>query len=393
MWSEPHRDASVGLQLRIDGTRVDVAADAAADLVWLAEFLGPAFDIGASDTGSADQRVRLTVSADAYARLSEARGRAPRDEIEGLGYDGRFSRHRYFADDEGRTWAHDERWHLFFGVDAGARSVVIVARCHDDHARVGLMRVVRELATAALTNRKRLPVHGAAFEMDGRAVLICGPKRAGKTTLLVHALRGGGAFLSNDRLFVDTAGPPHAQAMPTVVMLRNGTFDQHPGLEAALADRTFDRARTIAECAPGSVRSEPHTSAGYRRPGISPAQFCRLMGAPMRAHAPVGMVLFSRIDPTVAGLVIEPLDARTARSLMERSLLKPSRPTRHSPLFAPDLAGAPVDPGEETERCRRLVEAVPVRSCRLGPNAYRGNLLEALRRREGRQGQHGLAWQ
>jgi len=382
MSPEPDRNGTAGLTLGIEGARIDVATDDAADHVWLAEFLAPAFDAGAPDAVPADRRVSLTVSAARYAELCATLDRAPRDEIDGLGYDGSFSRHRCFTDEQGRTWAHDERWLLFFGVDASARSVHVIARDRDDHARLGLMRVVRELATAALTSRGRLPVHCAAFELDGRAVLICGPRRAGKSTLLVHALQSGGAFLSNDRVFVDTAGPPRAQPMPTIVMLRQGTLDHHAGLAAAFKQARFDRSLTLAESAPGVPRPEPRVMTGGKPLGISPAQLCRLTDAPMRGRAPIGLLLFPTIDPAVEGLVIEPLDPRTARSLLERSLMKPCHPTRHSPLFAPHLSGAPLDPGLETARCQRLVGAVPARTCRLGPDAYRGNLLEALRRSE-----------
>jgi hypothetical protein len=99
----------------------------------------------------------------------------------------------------------------------------------------------------------------------------------------------------------------------------------------------------------------------------------------MRAATPVGMVLFPTVDPDVGGLVIEPLDTRAARALMARSLMKPSHPTRYSPLFGPEFADERIAPDLEADRCRRLVEAVPVSRCRLGPDAYGGNLLQALR--------------
>ncbi|MHC4845664.1 MAG: phosphoenolpyruvate carboxykinase (ATP) [Planctomycetota bacterium] len=382
MSPEPRVRAGAELKLAIDGARIDVAADHAADLDWLAEFLAPAFDVDAPGPGRADHHVRLTISAAGYARLRDALGRAPRAEIEGLGFDGRFSRHACTTDERGRTWAHDERWELFLGVDDGARRVDVVAKRRDAHARLGLMRVVRELATAAFGRRGRLPVHGAAFEMDGRAVLLCGPKRSGKTSLLVHALQRGGAFLSNDRLFVETHGAPFARAMPTVVTLRDGTLALHPGLASTLADHAFDRGLTIAECAGADRLPGTDAPAGSRLRCITPAQFCHAAGVPMRRRAPVGLLLFPRVDPGLDGIVIEPLDASAAHALMTASLMKPSHPTRYSPLFAPDLADAPVDPVAESQRCRRLVEAVPARACRLGPDAYRGDLLDVLRRQD-----------
>ena len=68
-------------------------------------------------------------------------------------------------------------------------------------ARVALMRVVREYAMLYATQAGWLILHAAAVCVGGDAFVIAGPKRAGKTTLLLHALRNEqGAYVSNDRV-------------------------------------------------------------------------------------------------------------------------------------------------------------------------------------------------
>jgi hypothetical protein len=375
MLSKPDR-----IRLRYETFTIDVGADEAATLAWLIEFLAPAFRVVPSDPSPADHLVLFETTSARHAKLRDALASASPEILEGFTYDGRFSRHPGWVSDDGRIWVRDERHDTFYGVDAGARSVSVVAGRRGPSPRLALMRVVRELATIALHRSARLPVHGAAFVHDGAAVLLCGPKRSGKTSLLIHALRCGGAFISNDRLFVSTGVPAAARSMPTIVMLRNDTLDMFEPLKEAYEGARFVHGRTIAECAPGVTRPEPRAARDFDRPGISPAQFCHLLGVSMQPAAPVGMILFPRVDESVDGMLIESLPAALAQQAMEESLLKPSHPTRHSQLFAPGSGGEEVPPEAEAERCRRLVEQVPVYACRLGPDAFQVDIDEALGR-------------
>jgi len=370
-------DAPTRLRLRHGPVAIDVLSDDAASLVWLAEFLGPAFAKRAS--GRPDHRVTFGVAPALYAKLARrlrgARGRP----LDGFGFDGRFSRHASVRDASGRTWVRDPYSAVFHGVDAAAREVLVAARHPGDRPRVALMRAVRELAVSALLRSGRLPIHGAAFVDRGGAVLICGPKRSGKTSLLVHALERGGAFLSNDRVFVDAARAATATPMPTIVMLRDGTLSRFPRLLADFERARYDRARTLRECEPGVARPEPLARRGFDRPGISPAQLCALLGAPVRASARVRAILFPRVDARARGLELRALPPAAARARLARSLMKASHPTRLSALFSPGRRRETLPARAEREACGRLAERVPAFECRLGAQAYRGDLLAALR--------------
>ena len=64
--------------------------------------------------------------------------------------------------------------------------------------RFTLQLVFQEIA-ATRARRTDLDIHAAAIEVGGRAILIAGPKRAGKTTLFFHLLRWGGGGWNRER--------------------------------------------------------------------------------------------------------------------------------------------------------------------------------------------------
>ena len=382
----PPRDdsdrVSAGLRVTVDALAIDIIGDDPTALVWLAEFLGPAFvsqplDSPPAGAVAAQHSVQFEVAPAEHAGLHQALAGAPLEGVKVFTFDGSFSRHRGWDADDKRRWIHDTKEDTFYGIDPSGRSIRLVATGAGGFPRVSLMRVVRELATTALLHSGKLPVHGAAFVHDEISVLVCGPRRSGKTTLLLHALRCGAPFISNDRLFVTTESPIVAQAVPTIVMLRDGSLAFFEEMQRTMDEARFDRAYTVAECAMRIKRASPHRRPGSRR-GISPAQLCELAGGSMFPSARVGTLLFPRIDPETDGIVLEPLAAESAATLMNRSLLKASHPTSYSAFFAPGLIGERVAVEVELHRCRRLAEQVPAYVCSLGPNAFQTNIGTAL---------------
>lgn len=366
------------IHLGIEEHRVDVTSPHAAPLAWLVEFLAPAFHQAGAGDGSAALRVDFRIDRDRHTKLSRAMASASLRSLDGFTRDGSFSRNPAWRAEDGGTWAHEEDGDAYVGVTEGGRAVTVVVREDEARPRVALMRVVRELATIALLRSGRIPLHAAAFVLEGRGVLVCGARRAGKTSLLVHALRCGAGFLSNDRIFASAGETPLARAMPTIVQLRHGTLALFEGLARDFEAAAFDRGRTLAECAPGMPRPRPTPGAGQDRPGISPAQLCRLLGAPMQGAAPLGAILFPRIDEAVGGVALEPLDPERAGGLLLRNLLVPSSPARHSGLFAPAAADRVIPPERLARDCRRLAACVPAFACRLGPGSVATDLRAAL---------------
>ena len=369
------------VRLLYAGRDAQVSCADPAVLAWLVEFVGPALELSHELSAAPDHHVGFGIVPELHAGLRQALSDAPEQRVEGFTLDGSFSPNPAF-ESGGWLWFQDPRHGAFVGSTDEGRRVRVVAPSDDPYHRVTLMRVVRELATCAAHLAGMLPLHAAGFVAGSGAVLVCGRKRAGKTSVLVHALQRGGRFLSNDRVWV-SPDDLRARGMPTIVMLRNGTLELFDGLCRDFERQRFDRARTLAECAPGADRPEPQIGHGFDRPGISPAQLCRLLNAPMQGHAPVTKLLFPRIDPGVRGLALDRIAPAEAAELLRESLLKPSHPTRLSEPFARKGARAPVPPELEDERCRCLAAAIPAWTCRLGRDAYEQDLIAALRSVEG----------
>ncbi|MPZ97392.1 MAG: hypothetical protein GEU96_21365 [Propionibacteriales bacterium] len=77
-------------------------------------------------------------------------------------------------------------------------------------------------------------VHAAGADYCGDGVVACGPRAAGKTTVLTSLLRGVvGRLLSNDRLLLDAGG--ELVPVPLPVLAGRGTVEAIPDLTRAAA--------------------------------------------------------------------------------------------------------------------------------------------------------------
>ena len=216
---------------RLGPVIVDVESSNADVLRWLTAFLVPSVEV--IGHGRGEVVIRFTCSTDGYDALERhARARDVRP-IPCLALDRRIiSRPGWH---EGRvTVLADRDRGCFYRIDQVR--VDVVARVDSRRIRHGLMRIVREtLTTRWLARGGVLDLHASAFETQGRAVLIAGPKQSGKTTLLCHALSSRQArVMANDRVFVDcTATPPVAHGIPTIVSIRPETSRFFPALQGA----------------------------------------------------------------------------------------------------------------------------------------------------------------
>lgn len=359
-----------------------MVSDDKATLAWLAEFLKPSFsahelNVLPHDALAATHTVHLDSTNSTHERLSLAAASREKNEWETFTMDGTFSRHPGWKESSGGRWAYDRKRNAFYGRDLEGHRIKVVAPSQP-RPQMALMRVVRELVTTSLLRETYLPVHGAAFIHKGSAVVACGPKRSGKTSLLLHALRSGAGFMSNDRVFVDTKGTLTAYGMPTIVSLREGSLSLFPDISQAIAEANFRQARTIAECEGGHADGQSGVDPSPRRRSLSGAQLCQVSGAEMVPCAPLDKILFPRVDPEAQGINLRRLPAEEATKRMLLSLLKPSHPLRSSEFFSPGAGRVEVSVEEEARRCRTLTEGVASYDCRLGPDAFEADLNNAM---------------
>ncbi len=341
---------------------------------WLEEFLTPWF--GVVDGGSkSDARVALDLDDEAFHRCRQAGPCPDGGSADVFSLDAGMQRMpRWSGTSEARV-VFDEALGVFYAVDreTGKTRVRITSASGNRRARVALMRAVRELAMSEVRARGHALVHGAVVATGTGGALIAGPKRAGKTTLLVHALRAGGHFVSNDRAVL-FAGPQGvvARGMPTIVRIRQATLDGLPGdLRAPLASGRLDHLATRNEIARGTLPPRPRPG---RPRNLSPAQLCDWLSAPARREVPLARVLLLRTGPH-PGVAVRELAPGAAAERLEACAF--GRPGAASDLFpGPPPASSPA--ADPARTYRDLAKGVRCLELELGIGTAAPRIAEAL---------------
>jgi Ser/Thr protein kinase RdoA (MazF antagonist) len=337
--------------LRWAGLTVRVTSPDQTAIDWLVEFLAP----WAEEGQERDADVDLGLERASTGGRTGAPERPPDGVADAFVLDTRVIRLPYWGSGDRRVAVDSAR-----GVRLEtAPGRVVIAAASGAVLRIAALRTVRELATVAWRRAGGRLVHAAALAVDGRVILIAGPKGSGKTTLLVHALGLAGAcFVANDRVVVRVAeGGIEAHGMPTIVSHRPGTLPAAM-LEAA-AQRGYAATLTLAE-ARASGRAP-----GAEVPSLSPAQLCRLAGVPRVAGGRIGAVLLPVVDPSGGGVGIRPLSRREAAARAEALRFgPPGEPS--SELFTPPPPEIDPAPAPSRDPVAALQEDVPWAIVRLG---------------------------
>lgn len=337
------------------GTAIRIEA-APSELEWLEEFLCPPF--GRSEARPT-RRIVYTTDPERQSAVF-MRGPDPRGQrLACFVFDRRGIDYALWKGDGKETVIFDSEYTTFYVLGGSHADVEIVAHRDDRWPRVGLMRVVREIAMAHAEANGAIPIHGAAVKLNGRAAILAGPKKSGKTSLLLHLLRQPGAgLIANDRVVVQASGNAwQATGMPTVVNVRKGTRELFPQI---FADAPEDP--TLASLTRPERDAHP-TMRVHRDDGglvLNPLQLAELTGTGRIGNAPLGAFIFPRVVPEQDEIVPQRLDPAKALARLKESLFPPA-----VPLLA-GLNAASSDP----TALPRLVEAVPCFDCALGRNAY-----------------------
>jgi hypothetical protein len=230
------------------------------------------------------------------------------------------------------------------------------------------MRVVRELASNRAQQGGRFLLHASAFAVGDRGVIVGGPKAAGKTTFLVHALRAARVeYVSNDRVLVVPGARPRVRGVPAIVSLRSDMLARFPAVAADLAAARYYQRLTLAEAA---IRPEPDAGQRAGLPRLSPIQLCRLLGVQARAECELAAMVFPRITGEPGALALERLSPAEARARLESALfgIRPGRWV--SAVFTLPEDSPPPDRATLAAGCQALAEVIPGFECRLGLDAY-----------------------
>ncbi|MGH8795213.1 MAG: hypothetical protein ACRDXX_21555 [Stackebrandtia sp.] len=194
----------------------------------------------------------------------------------------------------------------------GRHTLVLTAL--DAAAHVLVERELRMLLARRLLADGWLPLHAAAVvTADNTAVLLMGPKRAGKTTALLSLLRAGaGRLMTNDKLFVRCRrGRLIARALPVAARIRGTTVTQFPELEPLWSSRAqlhVDNVRVGAEPGAAELLVPVHPLAKAFRASVG-------------AWGEVDMVFALRFDPDRTRSALKPLDWTTLDEMFARERL------------------------------------------------------------------------
>jgi len=366
-------------------TRVIVSRQ--EDITWLEEFLVPWFD--ATDRVP-DVELRLIFDSMLFDRLY-ASGSADSSAATFMMDRGTIDFPVWNGISDQLT-LYDEKHRLFYLV--ADRHVELILGDREANARLRVMRVVRELAMGAAQSSGGRFLHAAAFAVDGKAAIIAGPRRSGKTSLLSYVLANSKArFLSNDRLLVKTQ--PQAirlRGMPTIVSLREGTVDLFPGMRQSIIDRGYSSKATIRECcASGGLNFFP---AKPGRHGLSPGQFCTLLDCKPEKEAFAAVLLFPRQTGSAGNLQLRRLEPEETQGRLHDCFFGFICPDRQSEVFtrvpkALEKRTAPDNPS----LCEALAGSVTAYDCELGNHAFADEtgVTQLLRLLQGREIQPSAA--
>jgi hypothetical protein len=143
-----------------------------------------------------------------------------------------------------------------------------------------------------------LPIHAAAFELDGRGVLVTGWSKGGKTELLMAATRAGARYIGDEWVYLTADGGMFG--IPEPVRLWDWHLEQLPDVRARLGrmDRlklgTLPLAGRLERALPHALRrSLPGRTLSRAVPVIDDQR--RVDVAPERLFGPLGP-LSGRLD-------------------------------------------------------------------------------------------------
>ncbi|MDJ1130764.1 hypothetical protein [Streptomyces iconiensis] len=189
--------------------------------------------------------------------------------------------------------------------DGTARELLFDPAMPHDFLLHNLVRFVRILLRLLHTEDPEVFLHAGLVAREARGALVLGPKRSGKTSTVLAALRAGHRFVGNDDVTLRTAGEGwKGRGWPRRVSVRGDTFAA-VGLPGD-ADRL-----------------------------LRPAELRELTGSPpVLAQSPVSALVFPRFSAGAGGLI--PLDPGDVLARLEANQLPAA--VKHADFLLPHFS-------------------------------------------------------
>lgn len=362
---EPGPPLPDGRSFEYDGLIVRVTCDDPSDLEWVEEFLTPQF--GIEDGSDEHASAWLSRDGERYQALLRERDSSTVRERECFVLDQRVIRLPTWQRDDTLVILEEDRKVAYLVAADSSRIGVVTPP--GARARVPIMRLIREFAMNHSLAGGRLFVHASSVVYRDAGIVIAGPSGSGKTSLLIHLLGlEGVCYLANDRVLVTQEnGKTGLRGMPTITTLRPGTLELFPQFSDALGRSTYRHRLTMAE---SRRRTEPPVPWADGRIGLSPIQFCALLGSRSVAQAPAAALLFPRRTGSPGPLRLTPVSPEDARGILEQAIFGIGIWSHRARIFALDGDRAAPTASELISRCARFTREVPGFICEVGSDSY-----------------------
>ena len=150
------------------------------------------------------------------------------------------------------------RFHLLYANEARA------ARTLELEEIFALLEYEFEMYVAEQA-RRRVFVHAGAVGWNGRAIILPGQTRSGKTTLVAALVRAGATYYSDEYAVIDTQGRVHPYPRPLMIRSETGELQKIP--VEALGGRAGRQPLPVGTVLlthykPGSAWRPRHLSSG-----------------------------------------------------------------------------------------------------------------------------------
>lgn len=150
------------------------------------------------------------------------------------------------------------------------------------------IRLIREAMLRTYEDAGGVIFHAAGVDIGGAAVMICGPRGAGKTTVTAALLRSpDAALLSNDRLVAYQGD--HIVAVPLPVPTARGTIQAFPELERLVRHPTANA---------GELDRMPTDFGSTVKHAFTARQFAEAFNARLISRSTLRLVVVPRLADT-----------------------------------------------------------------------------------------------
>jgi hypothetical protein len=303
---------SGGESLTVDlagGAPITIRSELPAVLAWLEEMLAPGFSVRQEED---DTALRVEIGAE----IVRDSGWTPEASLPCFALDTEVLRLPGRA--VGSSFVlEDEHWGTRYQVAPG--SVRITPSRPHARVRLSALRVVREIATVgALAVGGRIQLHASCLAWEGRCLVLAGPKRAGKTTLLARLAASTGAeIVANDRLILrNTAHGWQVTGVPTIVSVRPGTMRRLPDLFQAVPAVPRPVDLTLREATSAAARVGVVTEPSQL--SLSPAQLAHEVGSGLSQGGPLACLAVIGVEAGVGDFHVRRLSRAEATETIER---------------------------------------------------------------------------